>query len=135
MKKLVLILFLFYSSHYLQAQPGKNLQAQKVAYFTDNLGLTPEEAAKFWPLYNEMRSQIKATRLEEMENRDIADMTEVEASKFIDDQLLREEKVLSIKKKYATEMRKVLPAKKVAMLPGVERKFNRELIKRISRRK
>ena len=40
-------------------QPGHNRQqrmeryrAMKIAYFTDNLDLTQEEAEKFWPIYN-----------------------------------------------------------------------------------
>ena len=117
------------------AQRGKNLQAQKETYINTELNLTAEESRRFWPLYNEMRSQIKATRLEDMKNTDVSTMSDQEAEKFIDDQLAREEKVLAIKKKYSLQLRKVLPARKVAMLPLVERKFNKELLRRISSRR
>lgn len=36
------------------------LQAQKVAFITQKLGFTVEEAEKFWPLYNELDEKINA---------------------------------------------------------------------------
>ncbi len=36
------------------------LQAQKVAFITQKVGFTAEEAEKFWPLYNELDGKIKA---------------------------------------------------------------------------
>lgn len=43
-------------------------EAQKVAFFTQALDLTPEEAAVFWPLYNEMvkRSGIRNSKSEKI---------------------------------------------------------------------
>ncbi len=38
----------------------EEFKAQKVAYITQKVGFTAEEAEKFWPLYNELDSQIKA---------------------------------------------------------------------------
>ncbi|HPV87805.1 MAG TPA: hypothetical protein PKU85_01145 [Bacteroidales bacterium] len=35
------------------------VQAQKVAFITQKVGFTAEEAEKFWPLYNEMEGKIR----------------------------------------------------------------------------
>ncbi len=34
------------------------VQAQKIAFITQEVGLTPAEAEKFWPLYNEMDRKV-----------------------------------------------------------------------------
>ena len=33
---------------------GEKLTAYKIAFFTKNLNLTPAEAEKFWPIYNQL---------------------------------------------------------------------------------
>src|SRR6187402_1009585 len=45
------------------------IQAARVAYITDQLALTPEEAEKFWPIYREfsekrrgLRQQLQSTK-------------------------------------------------------------------------
>ena len=52
-----------------QQKPGKNaefrkqqkerLQAEKIAYITSQLELTPEEAQVFWPVYNKAQAEMK----------------------------------------------------------------------------
>ena len=40
------------------------IQAARIAYITDQLKLTPDEAEKFWPVYREFAEKRKAIRLE-----------------------------------------------------------------------
>ena len=40
------------------------IQAARVAYITDQLALTPEEAEKFWPIYREFSVKRKELRLQ-----------------------------------------------------------------------
>ena len=40
----------------------ETIQAQKVAFITQETGLTTDEAEKFWPLYNEMEKKINEAR-------------------------------------------------------------------------
>ena len=45
---------------------GEKLTAYKIAFFTKNLDLTPAEAEKFWPVYNDYsarKSKLQADRL------------------------------------------------------------------------
>lgn len=42
----------------------EEFKAQKVAYITQKVGFTAEEAGKFWPLYNELDAKIKAIHTE-----------------------------------------------------------------------
>ncbi len=91
MKKIILFLSFFVGLSYLaNAQPPK-VQAIFVAYVTKELNLTPDEAQKFWPIYNQYFEELKKAR---DENKS--------------DELAFEEKVLNIRKKYKPEFKKVL---------------------------
>ena len=43
----------------LTDEKRKEFEAQKVAFFTQQLDLSPDEAAVFWPLYNEMQKKMR----------------------------------------------------------------------------
>ena len=64
MKKYILFLVVFLSiTTFVSAQRGgggKNrMESYRIAYITDKLSLTPEEAQRFWPIYNQFRDQLK----------------------------------------------------------------------------
>ena len=65
-------------------RPGGKLEAYRIAYFTNRLKLTPEEAQRFWPIFNKYESEIRTNRIEHKQS------TEIE----------REEKEIQIRKKY-----------------------------------
>lgn len=110
------------------------VQAQMVAYLTNELALTPQEAEKFWPLYNEYKSKEREARKKARTSKPVGQMTEAEASAFINNSLESESQELELKKIYTKEFRKILPAVKVAKLQMAERGFKKELIKKISDR-
>mgnify|MGYP000149153671 CR=1 FL=1 len=67
----VLIFILSLSSVYAQQGGGgryqhredrKKIETQKIAYITDRLDLSVEEAEKFWPVYNKHHDAIAAER-------------------------------------------------------------------------
>ena len=52
-KYIFVLLILSSASSFAQKNAGfERIKAQKVAYITDELDLTPQEAEKFWPIYN-----------------------------------------------------------------------------------
>ncbi|MBK8353862.1 MAG: hypothetical protein IPL13_00425 [Saprospiraceae bacterium] len=70
LKFIAIMLFAFvYSLTGVQAQQGNKkgqigdrIQAQMVAYLTSELSLTPQEAEKFWPLYNEYKNKERLVK-------------------------------------------------------------------------
>ncbi|HLG04086.1 MAG TPA: hypothetical protein VI731_10860, partial [Bacteroidia bacterium] len=48
---------------------AERVQALKVAFITKHLNLTPAEAEKFWPVYNEYQDKREAVRRLQQENR------------------------------------------------------------------
>ncbi len=94
MKKfLIFVLICLNINYFCLAQPEGNLnkiETLHAAYITRELGLTTEEAQKFWPVFNNYRLELKKARQENS------------------NELEWEEKALGIRKKYKAEFRKVL---------------------------
>ncbi|MFZ5551535.1 MAG: Spy/CpxP family protein refolding chaperone [Bacteroidota bacterium] len=140
MKKTTMTLLLLLSAAVtmVNAQPGggkgekkEKLEALRVAFITKELNLTPEEAEKFWPLYNQREAEQEAVRKElrdQVKGKNIDEMTDAEVEKLIEKQLELRQKELDIDKKYAAKLKEVLPVKKVAKLPQAEKKFREEVI-------
>ena len=64
-KKLIPILILFISvSAFAQRGEKMNerIKAQKIAFITEKLSLTSEEAQEFWPIYNEIEAKKETLR-------------------------------------------------------------------------
>ena len=79
------------------------VQAQMVAYLTNELALTPQEAEKFWPVYNEYKSKEREARKSARPSKPVQQMTEAEASAFINSSLESESQELELKKIYTKE--------------------------------
>lgn len=141
MKILILVAVLLGSSVSLWAQgklseeKRKEFEAQKVAYYTQELDLTPEEAAVFWPLYNEMMKKIKEqeVKLRELQcvTHKTKNLTEAQEKQRVMDLLEYEQKMLDLKKMYYQKLLNVVPAQKVARLDRTERKFHRQLLQKM----
>lgn len=117
----------------------KEIKAQKTAYITSKMELSPEEAQVFWPVYNQYDKELEALRKERREAhkamRSADELTEAEAAAAIDKELASQQKELDLRKKYSGEFRKTLNARKTLMLARAERDFNRELLKRLRDRR
>ena len=113
----------------------KEIKAQKTAYLTTKMELTPEESQKFWPIYNQYDKELETLRKERRDAhkalKGTAELTEVEAASAIDKELAAQQKELDLRKRYSAEFRKEVGAKKTLMLARSERDFNRELLKRL----
>jgi len=117
----------------------REIKAQKTAFLTQRLDLAPEEAEKFWPVYNQYDKEVAAVRKEMREfhksmKADSA-ITEAEASAAIDRELSSRQKELDVRKKYVAQFKKTLGAVKMMELGKAERDFNKELVRRLRERK
>ena len=107
----------------------KELQTEKRQVMLDTLKLTPEQSAKFTPIYDEYQAEMKKvmTKGSNLRNRlfvaDYGGMTDVE-SKQIQKEFfaLRRDRV-DLLDKYAGKLDKELPATKVFQFVQVENKI------------
>jgi hypothetical protein len=120
---LILLLVLFTIGGFANANdqepPGRKLAGLKIAYVTNQLNLTPEEADKFWPVYNNYIREFRKTRTEQKE-----------------DVLLQEEEMLNVRKKYRVEFKKILGTDVRANRSlTLERDFNNIIRKELQKRR
>ncbi|WP_315820109.1 hypothetical protein [Paraflavitalea speifideaquila] len=74
------------------------MEALKIAYLTQKLNLSTEEAQRFWPIYNKYAAEIRKVRVDGRLNKE--------------DEIEIEEKLLNIRKKYNGEFTKALSAER-----------------------
>ncbi len=118
----------------------KNVEAQRIAFITKELNLTPDEAKVFWPVYNEYdakRHDLKKSFKEsgDFHEKNIDKLTEKEANQILDNQIIEAQKFLDLRKEYHAKFKAVLPAVKVLKLYDAEREFQKILIDKIRQHK
>ena len=115
---------------------SEQMQVERIAYFTEQMGLTPEEAQLFWPIYNEMDN--KRTAL--FEERALIIKKFMDESNSLNDKQINEQlnRLTAIQKletalpvEYDAKFRKVLPARKVMNLYVAEMGFRKYLLQRM----
>lgn len=116
----------------------QKLEALKMAYLTQQLDLSPKEAEKFWPLYNQyqkdMHNIIEKRKQVEMNKNQLnqADNKQIEQSMNQDFQL--QQQALQVRQKYQKAFQNVLPPRKVMKVYRSEKDFNMKLIEELHRR-
>ncbi len=120
MKKIVLLLAIFFSGFtVLYAQDendprGEKIQALKIAFITQKLNLTADEAQKFWPIYNQYDQEVRG-----VDRTDVMD---------------GDQKLLNIRRKYQPSFDKVIGPQRLNKLFNAERDFRTVLIRRLKDR-
>ncbi|MCR9251126.1 MAG: Spy/CpxP family protein refolding chaperone [bacterium] len=132
MKKLVLIAVLFIGfSWVVEAQTNPKVEAARIALITERLNLTPEQAEKFWPLYNEYtnkRRGIQQNMKQALKGIDRNNVSDEEAKKIVQLQLDRKQQELNLEKQYSERILNVISSKQMVSLRKAEQDF-REIIK------
>lgn len=137
---LILIFFLFlFGSQGTQAQDSRldAIKTKRIAFLTERLSLTPEEARPFWPVYNEYNEkrdeQSKAHR-QRWAGKEVSEMSKEEAGRYAEDQVRYLEQSAATKREYFEKLKRILPLQKIALLYEAERDFNKMLFQEARRR-
>lgn len=112
----------------------EKIRAARIAYITEKLGLTPAEAEKFWPIYNEFDQKRRELRLQNKDLRKNPDpnksQEEIEKAAIAQQHQFRQ-KELDLEKDYSGRLLNVISAKKVMALPRTEKDFRDLLLRRM----
>lgn len=123
----------------------EQIEAHKIAFITNHLDLTPEEAQVFWPVYNQCqkereelrksnRKQFKESK-EGSEHNPLNEMSDKEVEILVDNEMALRQKELDMDKECHAKYKQVLPIKKIAKLYRAEMEFKRELLKKMQEHK
>jgi hypothetical protein len=147
MKKLILILLVISTVSYAQNNNGRcsnyeRITSLKISHITEELDLTSSEAEKFWPIYNEYNEAIMAIRKEQrsdcniqLRKEGIDALTDKEANILIDKMLAIKTKEFNYKKELISNLKGILPPKKIIRLQQAEHSFKEKLLKRLKEKK
>lgn len=118
------------------SEKRENIEAMKVAFITQKLNLTPEEAQQFWPVYNQYHDKLQELRKKrKLENKEakenIDEMTDKEVEQLVDAEIAFRQKETDLQKEYHAKFKSVLPIKKVAKLYHAEEQFKRVLLDKL----
>jgi hypothetical protein len=121
-------------------QQGDNarekIKAARIGLITQRLGLTPEQAEKFWPIYNEFAAKrqelVKEYRQAER-NSPKGDPKQQEALVNLGLKLKQDE--LSLEKEYSSKMLNVISAQQILNLRQAERDFRKIILNQLQQRR
>jgi hypothetical protein len=91
----------------------KKIQAMELAFITKELNLNPQEAQKFWPIFNQYRNDLK----------------QAAQAKEYKDNLDRQQKMLDVRKQYRDDFEKVISHDRANKVFGAEDEF-KSLVRR-----
>jgi len=120
MKRFLLFVSFAFSFLIGVAQNGNRLEALKIAYITKRLDLSPEEAQKFWPIYNQYAEELKRARQDAIRNN----KSEIEL----------DESLLNIRKKYSALFAQAISPQKIDIFFKSEKEFGAFVQKEMERR-
>ncbi|MEP0714237.1 hypothetical protein [Algoriphagus sp.] len=113
----------------------EKLEAARVAFITTRLDLRPEQAEKFWPIYNvfdETRDKILKEMSELGRVKDIK-LSEAEAKARIGKKFELQRKLIADEEKFVKDLSSVLTYNQIIQLNGLSREFARHIYQRHKR--
>jgi len=103
----------------------KQVNTDKKALYANNLGLTEEESAKFWPIYDEYEAKVKPLQDRLLVNINefvtkYDTLTDAEAAAILREKMAIEKEREALKQKYTAKIAKALPDKKALRYAQLE---------------
>lgn len=143
MKQLGIALMLFFISLGVNAQKQnrdamEQINSARIALITERLGLTPDQAEKFWPVYREYNLERRALRQEFKKARqgvDLDNLTEEQSNQLIKKSMELKQHELNLEKEYSNRMGDVITTQQLFKLKNAEKDFQQMLLKRIQQQR
>ncbi|EKF54130.1 hypothetical protein I215_14079 [Galbibacter marinus] len=144
MKKyiLVLLLLVFVIGQGMAQKKTKRdyIKSLKIAFMTDNLNLTTEEAQKFWPIYNNYEDHKYAEVYKEykgikhlLRDKEFGDVSEAQAKRTLEKLIDIKKNSLELEKKLFDDLSDIMPSTKILYLKKLEDDFNHKLLEKLKK--
>ena len=116
----------------------ERIKSLRIAYISDKLGLTPEQAEKFWPVYREFSDKRREMRQEFAKtNREFnsQNLAPQEQEKQVTLGLELKQRELDLEKDYSGKLMKVISAQQMLNLRRAEGDFQRMILQQVQQRR
>lgn len=138
MKQLI-IAFLFTLPIMVSAQGNvdrrNEIETYKIAYLTQKLDLSAEEAKIFWPIYNDWQREQDELRKERSQKMisfrkisEIEELSDSEVQALITNDFNMRQRELNLDRRYYAKLRENLPIKIVGKFYRAQEAFKKELL-------
>ena len=115
----------------------EKVEAAKIGLISTRLGLSPEQAEKFWPVYKEFSDQRAVLR------RELRQATEslkgnpdpTRQQEIINQGLSIKQRELDLEKNYSDRFLRIITAQQLLNLRGAERDFHRMILNQLQQRR
>lgn len=113
----------------------EKMKSEKIAFLTLEVGLTPEEAQLFWPVYNQVEKEKDEALMNVLKTyKDLLKVTEEgktgkDLANALDKYIEAQQKLREIENGVAEKYKSALSVEKVAKLYVAEEKFRRNHIR------
>ena len=142
-KKIITILLLLMSLMIFAQDKEKRVErvkALRVAFISDRLDLTTEEAQKFWPIFNayddkhfELKRQ-KRQLMRKLRPKHTTALTEKETAQLMEQDEQIENEIQNNRRQLAKDLQNAIPNKKILMLRQIEIEFKDKLLQQMKKR-
>lgn len=113
------------------------IESARIALITNRLGLSPEQAEKFWPVYREYSMQREDLRREFMQARQQVDrqqLSEEESKRLLQLGMQIKEREVVLDRNFNERLANVISNRQLLELRKAEQDFRRMLLERLQRR-
>jgi Spy/CpxP family protein refolding chaperone len=120
----------------LSKEAKERIEAERIAFLTKKIDLTPQESQQFWPIYNQYRKELESVRSDKKDllhdaKKNYENTSDADIEKALLESFNMEQRELDIKKKYYYEMKKAISPRKVVKLYRAERQWTLLLVQRL----
>lgn len=119
----------------------ERIKALRVAFISDRLNLTAEEAQRFWPIFNafdekqmELQKQ-KRLLMFKLRPENASRLSEKESAQLMDEDERLEDEIQNQKRQLVKNLQGVIPNQKILMLRQLEIEFKQKLLEQIKNRR
>jgi len=116
---------------------NSEIESYKIAYLTQKLELSPDDAKTFWPIYTEYQKEQSVLRKEKSEKMislrkidEIDKLSDAQVSTLLSNEFSYKQKELNLERKYYNIFKTKLPIKTLGKYYRAQETFKRELLNR-----
>lgn len=137
--KQIIVTFLFLMPFLVSAQGGgdrrKEIESYKIAFLTQKLELSAEEAKVFWPIYTDWQREQEELRRERSQKMisfrkisEIEELTDSQVQTLIMNDFNMRQREINLDRRYYSKLRESLPIKVIGKFYRAQEAFKKDLL-------
>lgn len=116
----------------------QKIRAARIALITNRLGLSPDQAEKFWPVYREFSEKRQNTRRDFIQTRrrhDPKTASEEDNRRLVQMGLEVKQRELNLEREYSEKLLRVIDTRQLVSLRQAEDDFRQMILRRIEQQR